>query len=229
MTDPIRSALESARARFHWIMGANAHMQDATPPNEYEQAMAGAASITAALASLDAPQGETSKLLDAHQQHYDTWKENHFRGVPKIGEEVLVPQPDALREAVEALEPFAEAAELLPDGYNPMWGIKDIGLALDAADLIRARSALARLKEGEAAKPAIDTGALSPDPGAVAMDAVETAYILIGEMERKRRRVPPYELYAQTDYAKVKPVFEKLKSARAAIAELEGGDATSKR
>ena len=34
---------------------------------------------------------------------------------------------------------------------------------------------------------------------------------------------PPYEIYAQTDYAKVKPVFEKLKSARAAIAELEKG------
>lgn len=59
----------------------------------------------------------------------------------------LAAMQEAMKEAERALEPFAECARMIPDGYDPNYGIGRIGLAIDAVDLTQARAALASLRK----------------------------------------------------------------------------------
>ena len=148
MTD-IRSALEAARVQIKFLH------------NIFDETVSGNATlaqIDAALSSLDAPQGEgrfarlspdaPAQIPEGYSAPLDMRTTRQL--IAERERSAPAPAPDALREAVEALEPFVLYANKLAEFSEHIADdIRVSGTRLTYGNFRRARSALARLKEGD--------------------------------------------------------------------------------
>lgn len=128
-TDSIRSALEAAREALRLLL-ATPEIADAHPADKDEEthvaerkARASLAQIDAALSSLDAPQGEgrfarlspdaPAQIPEGYSAPLDMRTTRQL--IAERERSAPAPAPDALREAVEALEPFVLYANKLAE------------------------------------------------------------------------------------------------------------------
>ena len=169
MTDAIRSALEAAREALRLLL-ATPEIADAHPADKDEEthvaerkARASISQIDAALASLDAPQGEgrfarlspdaPAQIPEGYSAPLDMRTTRQL--IAERERSAPAPAPDALREAGEALEPFDFYDFAPEDGWSDTDELEvhaPDGIlihCLKVGDIRRATAALARLKEGD--------------------------------------------------------------------------------